>query len=134
VRWLSLVAGAALMALAFAAATRVTDTREGLIAEVILLFAALAGIGLLVYGLTARRGLSAAPGPPVRALDAAPPLTRSRRDLLTGAGGVALGAVLLAGLALSGGILWLALGFALLLPMLAGSVYLFVRFLRSASR
>ena len=122
------------MALAFAAATRVTDTREGLIAEVILLFAALAGIGLLVYGLTARRGLSAAPRPPARALDAAPPLARSRRDLLTGAGGVALGAGLMAGLASSGGILWLALGFALLLPMLAGSVYLFVRFLRSASR
>jgi hypothetical protein len=134
VRWLSLVAGAALMALAFVAATRVADTREGLIAEVILLFAALAGIGLLIYGLAARRGLAAAPGPPARVADGAPPQKRSRRDLLTGAGGVALGAALLAGLALSGGFMWLRLGFALLLPMLAGSVYLFVRFLRSASR
>jgi hypothetical protein len=134
VRWLSLVAGAALMALAFAAATRVADTRDGLIAEVILLFAALAGIGLLIYGLAARRGLAAAPGLPARVVAGARPQTGSRRDLLTGAGGVALGAALLAGLALSGGLLWLMLGFVLLLPMLAGSVYLFVRFLRSASR
>jgi hypothetical protein len=67
-------------------------------------------------------------------VESAPLQPRSRRDLVTGAGGVALGVALLAGLALSGGILWLVLGFALLLPMLAGSVYLFVRFLRSASR
>jgi hypothetical protein len=134
VRWLPLVAGAALIAVAFAAATRVADTREGLIAEVVLLFAALAGIGLLVYGLAARRGLAAAPGGPALTVESAPPQPRSRRDLITGASGVALGAALLAGLALSGGILWLVLGFALLLPMLGGSVYLFVRFLRSASR
>jgi hypothetical protein len=134
VRWLPLVAGAALIAVAFAAATRVADTREGLIAEVVLLFAALAGIGLLVYGLAARRGLAAAPGAAALTVDSAPQQPRSRRDLVTGAGGVALGVALLAGLALSGGILWLVLGFALLLPMLAGSVYLFVRFLRSASR
>jgi hypothetical protein len=134
VRWLPLVAGAALIAVAFAAATRVADTRDGLIAEVVLLFAALAGIGLLVYGLAARRGLAAAPGAAALTVESAPLQPRSRRDLVTGAGGVALGVALLAGLALSGGILWLVLGFALLLPMLAGSVYLFVRFLRSASR
>jgi len=137
VRWLSLVAGAALVALAFAAATRVADTREGLIAEVILLFAAMAGIALLIYGLAARRGLAEPrlpAGTPARVLQAARSRPRSTRDLLTGAGGVALAAALLAGLALSGGVLWVALGFALLLPMLAGSVYLFVRYMRGASR
>src|ERR1700694_1613212 len=108
------------MALAFPAAARVTDPREGLIAEVILLFAALAGIGLLVYGLTARRGLSAAPRPPARALDAAPPLARSRRDLLTGAGGVALGAGLMGGLASSGGVPLLAPRVALVPAVRAG--------------
>lgn len=40
--------------------------------------------------------------------------------------------ILLGGLALSGGGLWLGLGFALLLPMIAGSVYLCVRFLRAS--
>ena len=50
-RWVSLGAGIALTVLAFAAATRVADTREGLIAEVITLLAGLAGISLLLYGL-----------------------------------------------------------------------------------
>lgn len=136
-RWLSLVAGAALIALAFAAATKVADTREGLVAEVILLFAALAGIGLLIYGLAARRGLTERrlpAGTPAQVVAAARAQPRSTRDLFTGVGGVALAVVLLAGLALSGGMLWVGLGFALLLPMLAGSVYLFVRYMRGASR
>ena len=57
---------------------------------------------------------------------------RSLRDLALGAGGIVLGGVLLTGLAFSGGPLWASLGLALLLPMLAGSIYLCVRFLRSA--
>ena len=131
-RALSLVAGVALAALAFAAASRVTDTREGLVAEVVTLLAGLAGVGLLIYALTARRRPGAATGamPPLASTSIAPP--RSTRDLLLGAGGVALALLLLAGLALSGGLLWAGLGLALLLPMLAGSVYLCVRFLRSA--
>ena len=56
---------------------------------------------------------------------------RSNRDLVLGATGVLLAAVLLTGLAISGGIMWAGFGLALLLPMIAGSVYLCVRFLRA---
>jgi hypothetical protein len=131
-RWVSLGAGAALVVLAFVAVTRVSDTHEGLIAEVITLLAGLAGVGLLVYGLVARgetRGLRLPALPtPIRT----PPRPRSTRDALLGAGGIALALILLGGLAFSGGPLWAALGLALLLPMLAGSVYLCVRFLRAS--
>jgi len=121
----------ALVALAFAAATRVTDTREGLVAEVITLLGGMAGVGLLIYAFAARRR-------PGRRQDDPTPKSsvtggrRSLRDLAFGAGGIVLGVVLLTGLAFSGGPLWASLGLALLLPMLAGSIYLCVRFLRSA--
>ena len=121
----------ALIALAFAAATRVTDTREGLVAEVLTLLGGMAGVGLLIYAFAARRR-------PGRRQDDPTPKSsvtggrRSLRDLAFGAGGIVLGVVLLTGLAFSGGPLWASLGLALLLPMLAGSVYLCVRFLRSA--
>ena len=121
----------ALVALAFAAATRVTDTREGLVAEVLTLLGGMAGVGLLIYAFAARRR-------PGRRQDDPTPKSsvtggrRSLRDLAFGAGGIVLGVVLLTGLAFSGGPLWASLGLALLLPMLAGSVYLCVRFLRSA--
>jgi len=120
-----------LVALAFAAATRVTDTREGLVAEVITLLGGMAGVGLLIYAFAARRR-------PGRRQDDPTPKSsvtggrRSLRDLAFGAGGIVLGVVLLTGLAFSGGPLWASLGLALLLPMLAGSIYLCVRFLRSA--
>ena len=129
-RWLALVAGVALTVLAFAAVTRVADTKEGLIAEVVTLFAALAGIGLLIYGLAARRNVPPAPALP----RAAEPAThrRSGRDLKLGVGGLALAVVLLSGLSVSGGLLWAVFGFALLLPMIAGCVYLCVRFLKSS--
>lgn len=127
----TLVIGAAMVVLAFAAATRVADTREGLIAEVVTLFAGLAGVGFLMYGLTARRRPTrqAVPVAPAEAQAPRPP--RARRDLLLGSGGVALALFLLIGLELSGGPLWAALGLVILLPMLAGSVYLCVRFLRA---
>ena len=129
-RWIALIAGVALVVLAVAAVTRVEDTREGLIAEVVTLLGGAAGVSLLIYGLAARRGLPKAPalGSPRKE---ASPVARSRRDVLAGAGGVILSAILLTGLAITGGFEWAALGLALLLPMLCGSVYLCVRYLRA---
>jgi len=120
-----------LTALAFAAATRVADTREGLIAEVITLLAGLAGVGLLIYGLAARPRPMVAPSRPTPNVERTQ-RPRSGRDLALGAGGIVLSLILLSGLAFSGGALWAALGLALLLPMLAGSVYLCVRYLRAS--
>jgi|SRR5438552_2233255 len=131
-RWLSLVAGAALVVLAFAAVTRVSDTREGLVAEVITLLGGLAGIGLLVYGLTARRAPAGRPSSMPRPQTRAAPRPRATRDLVLGVGGIGLALVLLGGLAVSGGALWAAFGLALLLPMLTGCAYLCVRFLRAS--
>ena len=130
-RWLALVAGLALLVFAFAAAGRVTDTRQGLVAEIVTLIGGAAGFMLAIYGLAARR--RAAPPNQAQApatSDREEP-KRTRRDLLLGAAGIALGLVLLSGLALSGGPLWAGFGLALLLPMLAGSVYLCVRYLRA---
>jgi len=131
-RQLSLVAGAALVVLAFAAVTRVSDTREGLIAEVITLLGGLAGIGLLVYGLTARRASAGRPSSMPRPLTQHAPRPRATRDLVLGAGGIGLALVLFGGLAVSGGLLWAAFGLALLLPMVSGCVYLCVRFVRAS--
>lgn len=127
-RRLALVAGAALVVVAFAAATRVADTREGLIAEVVTLLAGVVAVGLLIYGLAARRET----GPGERTVRApGPAQPRTSRDLVVGAGGVVLSAVLVIGLALSGGLLSAAFGLVLLIPMIAGCVYLCVRFLRA---
>ena len=127
-RWLSLIAGIAFVVMAFAAATRVTDTREGLIAEVVTLFSGLAGVSLVLYGVFAVARPASKPGaatttptPPAR-----PP---SARDLAIGAGGLGLAAILLGGLFISAGWQWAALGFVILLPMIAGSVFLCGRFL-----
>jgi hypothetical protein len=129
-RWLALVSGIALIAVAVTAVTRVSDTREGLVAEVITLLGALAGLTLLIYGLAARpRELSTGARRPT--VPAAALRTRSPGDLRLGAAGLVLALLLLVGLAFSGGMLWAALGFALLLPMIAGSVYLCVRYLRA---
>lgn len=129
-RWLSLVAGVALVAIAFGAATRVADTREGLIAEVITLLAGLVGISLILYGLFA--GARPAPAPRRSPTPpAAPP--RPTRDLALGTGGLALAAVLVGGLAISAGWQWALLSIVLLLPMIIGSGYLFARFLRARS-
>jgi len=86
----------------------------------------------LIYALTARRRPGAATGATPSSASTPIARPRSTRDLVLGAGGVALAVLLLAGLAVSGGLLWAALGLALLLPMLAGCVYLCARFLRSA--
>jgi len=131
-RWLALLAGVALIALAIVAVTRVADTREGLVAEVVTLLGALAGVSLLIYGLAARprpREASVAPRP---APSVATPRPRSSRDLLLGVVGIALALVLLGGLAFSGGFLEAAFGLALLLPMLGGCLYLCLRYLRAS--
>lgn len=126
----ALSAGALLVVLAFAAATRVADTREGLIAEVVTLLASLAAVGLLIYGLTSRPRNS--PTLPSARRPQQSPRPRTRSDLLLGAGGVIVAAVLVTGLGVSGGPLEAAFGLALLLPMIAGCVYLCVRFLRAS--
>ena len=121
----------ALVVLAFAAATHVEDTRDGLIAEIVLMFSALSGVCLLVYGLAARKGLPAAPVV-ARAATSEGPRPRSKNDVLLGGGGIGVAVILLAGLTFSGDAFLAALGLILLLPMIAGSVYLCLRFLRSA--
>ncbi len=121
----------ALVALAFAAATRVADTREGLVAEIITLLGGMAGVVLLIYGLAARRRAVPASSPSPQAAAPRPAPSRSRRDLLLGAGGIVLAVILLSGLGASGGFWWAAIGAVLLLPMVAGSVYLCLRFLRA---
>ena len=60
---LALAIGAALIAIAFVAGGRVADTREGLIAEVVVLLAGLVGVGLVLYAW-----ISGARPRPVRAL------------------------------------------------------------------
>ena len=130
-RWIALAAGLALVVLAFGAAGRVTDSREGLVAEIVTLLAGLAGIGLLTYWFASRRR-GAAPSPSPARPPRSSPARRSSRDLVLGAGGIVLALGLLSGLAVSGGLLWAGFGLALLLPMLAGSVYLCLRFLRAS--
>jgi len=131
-RWLALLAGVALIALAIIAVTRVADTREGLVAEVVTLLGALAGVSLLIYGLAARPRPQAASAASRPAPSVATPRRRASRDLQLGAAGIALALILLGGLAFSGGFLWAAFGLALLLPMLAGCVYLCFRYLRAS--
>src|SRR5712692_3666030 len=126
-RWFSLVAGIAFIALAFAAATRVADTRDGLIAEVVTLFSGLAGVSLVLYGLFAGALQTSKPG--VVSTPPAPARPPSIRDLAIGAGGLGLAAILLGGLFFSAGWQWAALGFVVLLPMIAGSTFLCGRFL-----
>ena len=122
--------GAALVVVAFAAATRVADTREGLIAEVVTLLSGMVAVGLLIYGLAARRpGASQSPATERLPFSNRP---RTPRDLFLGVGGVVLSAVLVTGLALSGGPLSAAFGLVLLLPMIAACVYLCLRFLRAS--
>lgn len=127
-RRLSLISGIALVAIAFGAATRVADTREGLIAEVITLFAGLVGISLVLYGLFA--GARPAARPAV-ARSPAPARTPTARDFAIGASGLGLAAILVGGLVITAGLQWAALGSVVLLPMIAGSAVLCARFLRA---
>lgn len=127
-RWLSLISGVALVAVAFAAASRVANTREGLIAEVITLLAGLVGVSLVLYGLVGRARPTTRPGTPPTAT---PPRAPSSRDFALGASGLLLATILIGGLGVTAGWQWAALGTVLLLPMIAGSAFLCGRFLKA---
>ena len=130
----ALAAGVIFIAAAFAAATRVADTREGLIFEVATLFAGLAGVSLLLYGLvtTLGRPASSSPASPISAR----PENRvhNAAELVVGGSGLAVAAVLLGGIAATAGVLWSLLGVILLLPMIAGCAYLCFTFVRGPRR
>ncbi|MEA2637428.1 MAG: hypothetical protein QOE18_485 [Chloroflexota bacterium] len=133
-RWLALATGAVLVAVAFFAGARVADTREGLLFEVTALLAGLAGVLLILYGWVAATARAHAGPSSVPASAPPAPMTRSANDLLIGGVGLAIGVILLAGIALSAGLLWAALGLVLLLPMTVGSAFLCVRFFRAPER
>ena len=131
-RWVSIGAGLVLVASAFVAATYVADTREGLIAEVVTLLAGLAGVLLLLYGLVPRRPHPAQAAPadgPKR-----PSGPRFLNDLVIGSAGLLVAAVLLTGLLMSAGWQWAIVGTLLLLPMIAGCIYLCAAFLAAPER
>lgn len=99
-------------------------------AEIVTLLAGAAGFVLLIYAYAARKR-PAAQASRLGTTSTPPVYARSSRDLLLGGSGIALAAVLVGGLALSGGPLWAGFGLGILLPMLAGSIYLCVRYLRA---
>lgn len=130
----ALVAGVVFIGAAFAAATRVANTREGLIFEVVTLFAGLAGVILLIYGLVTTLGHRAlgSSGPPVSARPEN--RTHNAAELLVGGSGLAVAAILLGGIAATAGVLWTLLGAIMLLPMIVGCAYLCFAFARGPHR
>jgi hypothetical protein len=126
--------GAILIAAAFFAATRVADTREGLVYEVVTLLAGLAGVGLLLYGLVAtlNRSRSMAPTPPRVA--PAKEKVHNAGELIVGVSGIVIGVLLVAGIGVTAGPLWALLGSIMLLPMVAGCAYLCFVFVRGPRR
>jgi hypothetical protein len=134
VRWTALGTGVILVVVAFAAATRVADTREGLIYEVVTLLAGLAGVSLLLYGLVATFSNSRLTAPAPTSATPATEQVHNAGELLVGASGLVVAAILLAGIAVTAGGWWALLGSILLLPMIAGCVYLCVTFARGPQR
>ena len=132
-RWIAALVGLGLVAVAFVAAGRVADTREGLVAEVVTLFAGLGGVLLLLYGMVPKRRSHARDAPALSStiVRAGP---RSANDLVLGSAGLLVGAILLTGLVMSGGWSWALIGALLLLPMIAGCVYLCARFAAAPER
>ncbi len=133
-RWQFVIAGAISVGVAFFAATHVADTREGLLYEVVTLFAALIGVILILLGLFSSTLRSSGSGRPRAVSGSSEPEVHFASELLVGAGGLVVAALLLTGLAISAGPVWGLLGLALLLPMIAGSAYLCVRFIRGPKR
>ncbi len=133
-RRLALGSGVILIAAAFAAGANVANTRQGLIYEVITLLAGLAGVSLLLYGLVATLGRSQpkVQGPSVAS--SADEKIHNAAELLLGASGLVVAAILVAGIAATAGALWALLGSILLLPMIAGSAYLCFSFARGPRR
>jgi hypothetical protein len=128
VRRLYVLAGVVLIAFAFAAATRVANTREGLIAEVITLLGGLAGMTLVFFGLFSGARLATRSTAPLQRAPARPPSTR---DFALGAAGLVLAVLLISGWGISAGWQWAALSVVVLLPMIVGSAVLCIRFLRA---
>lgn len=134
-KWIALVAGAALVVVAFLSAGRVADTREGLIFEVITLLGGLAGVGLLLYGLYAtatRSRTSTVIQPSVPTVEATQ--VRSVNELLIGGAGLVIATLLVTGIATTNGVRWALLGLIMLLPMIVGCAYLCYRFARAPER
>jgi hypothetical protein len=122
------VAGVVLIVIAFGAATRVANTRDGLIAEVITLLGGLAGMTLVFFGLFSGARPAARPPAPRPPAPARPPSTR---DFALGAAGLVLAVFLIGGWGISSGWQWAALSVLVLLPMIVGSAILCFRFLRA---
>lgn len=127
-RWPSLITGIGLVAIAFWSATRVANTREGLIAEVITLLAGLVGVSLVLFGLVGGRRPATTPTAPRFPASARAP---SAGQFAIGAGGLALAAILIGGSGISAGWQWAILSSVLLLPMIVGSAVLCARFMRA---
>lgn len=133
-RWLALAAGAVFVAIAFFAGSRVADTREGLVYEVVALFAGLAGVSLVLYGWVAAAARAHPSTQRSPAIAPSPVRVRLANDLLIGGSGVVVAAILVAGIGLSAGLWWALMGLLLLGPMIIGSAYLALRFLRAPQR
>lgn len=133
-RWLALGAGLALVVGAFLAGARVADTREGLIYEVVTLLAGLAGVSLLLYGLVGALGRQRPATQTAKVGLPADQKVHNAAELVVGASGLAVAAVLLAGVSATAGPMWALLGSVLLLPMIAGSAYLCISFVRGPRR
>ena len=135
-RWLSISTGAVLIVIAFAAGLRVSDSREGLIYEIVTLFSGLIGVSLLLYGLVAHsfRGRDRHRAPARQSHSTPAIRVHTLNELVIGAVGLLVAALLVVGLAASGGALWGVLGFAILLPMVAGCGFLCYGFIRGPRR
>ena len=131
-RGFAIVGGLLLIAVAFVAASRVADTREGLIAEIVTLLSGVAGVGLLLYGLVPQRRVHVV-RTPARPADAVI-RPRTANDLAVGAAGLLLALILVGGLVLSAGWQWALIGAILLLPMIIGCGYLVTAFVRAPQR
>ena len=132
--WLALGAGLALVVVAFLAGARVADTREGLVYEVVTLLAGLAGVGLLLYGLVSALGRQRPTTQAAKVGRPADQKVHNAAELVVGAIGLLVAAALLAGVSATAGPMWGLLGSVLLLPMIAGSAYLCISFVRGPRR